>query len=282
MLRLLFTPILALIFSTVGMVFATMSYISEQRELAAVRAAREEAERATTEIAVVADDLLVGQIIKSRDFRWQDWPTDALISGYILKRDADEDELIGSVVRSRMAEGEPLLTSRIVDTGEQGFLAAVLAPGKRAVSIRLDKTNAMGGLLVPGDHVDVLLTQENDIRDPETGNYRSVRASQTIIQNVRVIAIDQILDDGLSQMENFDTATLEVTGKQAEVFALAKELGVISLSLRGIESAVTAGEFSTSQSLTTEQEISLVSTLSQETTASVAKPQKPNVVRGSD
>ena len=134
-------------------------------------------------------------------------------------------------MREGIHAGQPVTDSAVVKPGESGFLAAVLNPDMRAVSVSINATTGISGFIFPGDRVDVILTMSvQDRHDAKNVN----RASETVLENVRVIAVDQTTNDQENEPVLAKTVTLEVTPKQAEVVTLVSELGKISLSLRSI------------------------------------------------
>ena len=148
----------------------------------------------------------------------------------MVKAPDAEKPFIGSAVHRGVIKGEPLTETRVVKPGERGFLAAIVAPGHRAVSVPVNATTGVSGLFFPGDQVDVILT--HSVKRGETERF----VSETILRDVRVLAVDQSVQDieGEEKKEVAKTATLEVTPKQAEVIAMLSDLGKLSLSLRSI------------------------------------------------
>jgi pilus assembly protein CpaB len=145
--------------------------------------------------------------------------------------------MIGAVVRKRIATGEPLTDGAVVKPGERGFLAAVLEPGMRAVSVPITPASSNSGLIFPGDRVDLILTQSL-IESESEGSVR--RVSETVLNDIRIIAMGtETSDDPEAGQahEKAKTATLEVTPSQAEKVALLTELGKLSLSLRSLAAA---------------------------------------------
>ncbi len=144
-------------------------------------------------------------------------------------------ELFGAMLRRSMLPGEPMLREDVLRPGDHGFLAAVLAPGTRAVSVGVDAVSGTAGLIWPGDRVDLLLTQTMD--DHSLPLARRV-SGETVLSDVRVIAIDQRLAQGAAaENENATaarTVTLEVNSRQAERVAVASRLGRLSLVVRAI------------------------------------------------
>jgi pilus assembly protein CpaB len=136
------------------------------------------------------------------------------------------------VARDPFAPGEPITEVKIVAPGSRGFLAAALSPGMRAVSVPVTATSGISGFVFPGDQVDILITHRL------AGNAdNSHEAAETVLHNVRVIAVDQKLDSKNGEALVAHTATLEVTPKQSEIIAVATEIGKLSLSLRSLATA---------------------------------------------
>lgn len=189
----------------------------------------------TQEILVAAKDLPSGSLIKEGDLKWQTWPKEESSdkdSGFAIKGQKEIKDYDGTVVRTGMRAGEPVMAGRIVKAGEQGFMAAALAPGMRAVSIAITPVAGVAGFVFPGDHVDVIVTHQIGQKSEAEGGAR--RVSETMLKNVRVLALDQEMNDQEAQPKVAKIATLEVTPKQAETMALISELGTVSLALRSI------------------------------------------------
>ena len=136
--------------------------------------------------------------------------------------------LVGVVPTS----GEPITPKRVIVPGDRGFLAAVLRPGYRAIAIRVNATSGVSGLVFPGDRIDIILT--HSITDRTGADAVERRASETILENVRVLAIDQSVDEDATQPAYANNFTLEVTPKQAEMVSVVRELGGLSISLRSL------------------------------------------------
>ncbi|NNG05167.1 MAG: Flp pilus assembly protein CpaB [Inquilinus sp.] len=214
----------------VGTVIFAQNWIAEQREgLVPV-----EIEVATTPermVLVTRTNLPRGLIVRPENLAWQAWPTDNLPQSYAVQGARDIQEFIGSVVRVEMAAGEPVTDVKMVKPGERGFMAAVLKPGMRAVSVPISDTRASAGFISPGDRVDVILTHEPG----GGGDGRGRMVSETIFKDVLVLAIDQALATPEGQARIGKTATLEVTPRLAEAFTLMTQLGTITLVLRPLE-----------------------------------------------
>jgi pilus assembly protein CpaB len=176
-------------------------------------------------ILVAKLNLPAGTFIREDNVRWQAWPGESADPNYLLKDVFDPATLVGAVVRRGIVAGEPITLARVAKPGDRGFLAAVLKPGMRAVSVAIDATSGISGLIFPGDRVDLLLTHVIG---------ESTRVSETVLENVRLLAIDQKLNDQEKQPEVGRTITIEVTPKQAEMIAVLVDLGRMSLSLRSL------------------------------------------------
>ena len=190
----------------------------------------------TVRILVADSDLAAGTMVSEKLLRWQTWPNDGLSPEYIVQgKDGTSDkpaDFSGWAVRRGIATGEPITRHRLLEPGTAGFLAGALSPGMRATSISVNAETGTAGFILPGDRVDVLLTQQiSQTRGVEGGN-RDKFISETVISNVRVLAIDQDFNDIDEQTRVGKTVTLELTPKQAESLAVAKSMGRISLSLR--------------------------------------------------
>lgn len=181
---------------------------------------------ATEDVLVAAGDLPPAQTLTKENLRWQAWPQNALTPVYVTRsaRPDAVDALAGAVIRNRMAAGEPVREANLTPR-HAGYLATVLPAGKRAMAVRISAESTAGGFILPNDRVDVL---HSDGKSP---------VSHTILSNVRVLAIDQVVDD-TSKNEHSKanvigkTATLELDPSQAEILTAAQAAGTLSLSLR--------------------------------------------------
>lgn len=204
------------------------------------------------EVLVATRTLPVGTIVDAEAFRYQPWPQGLVQDAYFIRGEqggAEPQSLIGTVVRNEISAGQPLTQGAIVRPGERGFLAAALGPGMRAVTVPVSATSGVAGFVFPGDRVDLVLTQEVE----GGGDGAPLRASETIIRNIRVLAVDQRLnarDEAGNQVaQTVATVTFEATPKIAEKIAVAQTIGQLSLSLRSLadnnaelERAIASGE----------------------------------------
>lgn len=195
----------------------------------------------STQVLVARADIGLGQITNESLFRWQTWPSDAS-QGFITDkggRDAMR-QLSGAIARAPIMAGEPITPNKLVKAGQGGVLAAILPPGMRAISTKIKEETAVGRLILPNDHVDVILIRR--LRSKSGGEDF---VSDTLFRNVRVLAIGQQIEtkEGKKSAEgSANTATLELTPRQSEMLALANSLGEISLSLRSIADLDASGK----------------------------------------
>ena len=204
------------------------------------------------EVLVATRALPVGTIIGPDAFRYQPWPKDLIEKAYFIKGEQSPQSMAGTVVRYAITAGQPLTQGALIQPGDRGFLAAALAPGMRAVTISVSAQAGVAGFVFPGDRVDLILTQTVT----GGGEGQPLKASETIVRNIRVLATDQRTDktnddNGKTVVTTFSNVTLESTPKLAEKIAVAQTIGTLSLSLRSIaddrmelERAIAAGEVS--------------------------------------
>jgi pilus assembly protein CpaB len=190
----------------------------------------------TTKILVAAHPLHAGSLLKYDDILPLDLLVSAVPEGARSDTPQERTELVGSMIRRSLQPQEALLPADVLRPGDHGFLAAVLRPGMRASTVGVDAVSGTAGLIWPGDHVDVLLTQVNDDQTLPAAHRAS---AETVLGDVRVIAIDQQLMQGATSNSidqgSSHTVTLEVTEAQAERVALAARLGHLSLIVRAAD-----------------------------------------------
>ena len=196
---------------------------------------------AAVEVLVAERDLAAGTILKYEDMAWRAWPEDGVGKNYILADEEDVDEeLVGFVVKRGIGQGEPITADKVFKRSEAGFLAGAVSPGMRAVSIAVNPVSGAAGFVSPGDRIDVILTVEIRKALVRTGEGQDIIgpvvqfSSETVLKDVRVLAIDQSMADLDKDAQVSKTVTLEVTPKQAELLAVASTMGILSLSLRSL------------------------------------------------
>ncbi len=231
--RRILVLLLAVVVAGVTAIYAK-SWIANMQQPVTVIAAPEPEDTDQIEVLVADLNVPAGRFIKEQDLRWQVWPSDDLPENYLVRGQDRKEDVKGAVVRRGLVKGQPLTDATVVKPGDRGFLAAVLSPGSRAVSVPINATSGNAGLIFPGDRVDLILTQSLDGADGETTH----RVSETVLMNIRVIAMGVDISDqsenGKKNHEKARTATIEVTPSQAESVALITELGKLSLSLRSL------------------------------------------------
>jgi len=202
-------------------------------------------------VLVAKKALPVGTIIDADSFAYQPWPKELMQSAYYVENQADGNpaSLLGTVVRYPITAGQPVTRGSLVGPQDRGFLAAALGAGMRAITVPVNASTGVAGFVFPGDHVDLVLTQNVE----GGGDGPALKVSETIVRNIRVLATDQRVTDkdkdGKIEVKTFANVTMEVTPKIAEKIAVAQSLGTLSLSLRSIadnsaelERAVAAGD----------------------------------------
>lgn len=190
------------------------------------------------QVIVAKINLGAGTFLKREDIVWQVWPEGNLSKAYAVKGKRKLTDFVGSVVRSTIVAGQPVTDSSVVKVGERGFLAAVLQPGMRAVAFPITAASGIAGLVFPGDRVDIILSHKFKAPSENSNKDKVRRASETVLTNVRILAMDRRTDDQKDKKGKrpsvAKTVTVEVSPKQAEVVAVALSLGKLSLSLRSL------------------------------------------------
>ncbi|SRR5690606_34142203 len=185
----------------------------------------------TSEVLVANVDIPMGQVITSDALAWRSWPESGT-DGFITKSGQPDalDDVAGAIARQPIASGEPIRAQKIVKADGSGFMAAILPQGMRAVATEISAETGAGGFILPNDRVDVILTRRDD-----SGASGEKFSSETILSNVRILAIDQQVSEKDGEKVVIGrTATLELMPRQAEILALARSLGTISLALRAL------------------------------------------------
>ena len=192
----------------------------------------------TVDVLVAKDDIQLGQSINAQNMQWQMWPVAAASPVFVRKSEKPNaiDDLTGAIARSPFAAGEPLRESKLIKANGSGYMAAVLDKGMRAISTEISAETGAGGFILPNDRVDVILSRRD--REAEKAGAADTQVSETILSNIRVLAIDQTLGEKDGQKVVIGkTATLELTPRQVETLALSRQLGTMSLALRSLADA---------------------------------------------
>jgi pilus assembly protein CpaB len=189
----------------------------------------------TVDVLVAKANIGMGQRISARDIAWQAWPASAKSGNFIRKADHPKaiEALSGSIARAPFVGGEPIRKAKLIEADGSGFMAAILPSGMRAISVGVTAESAASGFILPGDHVDIILTRRDRAAEKASGT--EVHTSETILGDVRVLAIDQqVTEKDGQKVVVGKTATLQVTPAQAETVELSRSIGTLSLVLRSI------------------------------------------------
>jgi pilus assembly protein CpaB len=191
----------------------------------------------TEQVLVAANDIAMGTGLKPGSVRWQEWPKAAIAHGFITQASNPKaiEELENAIARGAFFQGEPIREAKIVKS-DRGYMSAILPSGQRAIATNISTETSAGGFILPNDRVDVIMTRKST----EDGSTDFI--TETILENVRVLAIDQTIEekDGESVVVG-ETATLQLTPKQAEVLTVAQQMADrLALTLRSLEDSKNA------------------------------------------
>jgi pilus assembly protein CpaB len=200
-------------------------------------------------ILVAAADIPAGAVLHSGDLRWQRVQPAAIVPTDLVRGQASEASYYGAVTRTPVSAGQPLRGSDVVLSSNRDFLAAALAPGMRAVSLAVDESQAVSGLIQPQDRVDIVLTRVTNQTNGATS-----AVGETVLRNVRVVAVDQWFGHGAkvaatdarfgsspaaTATSSAKEVTLELDDADAKRLLVATQLGRVSLVLRALASSGT-------------------------------------------
>jgi pilus assembly protein CpaB len=192
----------------------------------------------TVEVLVAKSDIPLGHSVGAAEMQWQLWPVAAASPVFVRKTEKPNaiEELSGAIARAPFVAGEPLRENKLIKANGSGYMAAVLDKGMRAISTEISPETGAGGFILPNDRVDVILSRRDQEAQRATGI--ESHTSETILNNIRVLAIDQTLGEKDGQKVVIGkTATLELAPRQAESLALSRQLGTLSLALRSLADA---------------------------------------------
>ncbi len=188
----------------------------------------------TVSVLVVSKDVPTGSNLTVDSLKWQEWPKKGLNKGFITKKKSPDamEEMAGAIARSTFYEGEPLREAKLVRS-DRGYMSAILPAGRRAIATAISADTSAGGFILPNDRVDVIMT-----RRIKKGNKTSF-VTETILANVRVLAIDQTIEDKEGEKVVVgETATLELGPREAEILTVAQQMADrLTLALRSLEDA---------------------------------------------
>lgn len=194
----------------------------------------------TDGVLVARSAIRIGERIKADSFEWKTFPKNAISSRFITKKAKPDatTSLIGMVANVDIGEGDPIASNRLTQIGEGGVLAALITPGMRAVSIAITPTQTAGGLVQPGDHVDIVVSRDIEVVSRSDNATRSEPLASVVIENAKVIAIDQNLGgEGSTPSLGGQAATLELTPAQVDIVQKADRVGDLSLVVRSLADA---------------------------------------------
>ena len=204
----------------------------------------------TVEVLIANQRIPTGRRMTPEDLAWQPWPVDSVADTFFVR--AEEPEAIanleGAASRLTIEKGEPVTGPKVVALNGAGVMSSLLRPGMRAVAVPINEISAAGGFVLPGDFVDVLLTRQIEIEkiDEVTGEVVDTEThndTETVMAHVRVLAIDQQLNEGTQTAALGSSATLELMPEQVELITLTRQIaqkdrGFITLSLRSFAEMV--------------------------------------------
>jgi pilus assembly protein CpaB len=188
------------------------------------------------QVLVATKDIPMGTTLNSGLVTWQDWPSTGMSDKFIVRSSSSEgtDQVMGAIARASFYQGEPIVDAKLVRS-DQGFMSAILPEGMRAVATKISAATGAGGFILPNDRVDVIMTRHANNSDITANQY----ITETVLHNVRVLAIDQTIEDQNGEKVVVgQTATLELTPQQAEILTVAEQMSDrLTLALRSIEDA---------------------------------------------
>ncbi|MBB4287089.1 Flp pilus assembly protein CpaB [Roseospira goensis] len=236
-----------------GAAYLVNSYLAQQRQ----QTTEEEPVLPvfTGQRVLVADeDIEAGVPLRGSMFRWQPWPEEDILSVYKVigeteglterqifnQRTRFEEEMSGKITRRFIAAGEPITDRTVFDRANASFMAGALEPGMRAISIPVNEASGAAGFILPGDRVDIVLTHDLQAAMPRGASGPGVNApvaryvSETILESLRVLAVDQEIRGEDDEAQLVDTVTVEVSAAEAEIVNLARQMGSLTLTLRAL------------------------------------------------
>ncbi len=186
-----------------------------------------------TKVLVASKDIPMGTTVTDGDVTWQDWPKNGARDNF-LTRDQHPDAMksvVGAIARATFYSGEPITEGKLVRSN-QGFMSAILPAGKLAVATKISADTSAGGFILPNDRVDVIMSRHSK----DTNDTASGFNTETILHNIRVLAIDQTIEDKNGEKVVVgQTATLELSPEQAKILTVAQQMSDrLTLALRSI------------------------------------------------
>lgn len=218
MLQKSLLPLLFAIFLGLGAAFFAKNWMKSRIE------AVEAEKRQGVQVVVAAAEIPFGQKIAAEQLKIVGWPKDSVPDGAFH----DVAHVVGKIANQKLVQGEAVLQARTVGAAGGSSLAALIEPNKRAVTVRVNDVIGVAGFLLPGNRVDVLATRELE---------RNKAQTRTLLQNVKVLAVDQTAAPEKDKPVVVRAVTLEVEPRQAELLVQATEEGTVQMALRNPEEA---------------------------------------------
>jgi pilus assembly protein CpaB len=188
-------------------------------------------EQRLARIIVATQPMEFGEPLTTENIRLQNWPAQSVPEGaFLTVADALKDN---RVALRPIVPGEPILASKVSGTDGRATLAALLPEGMRAVSIPINNVNGVAGFVLPGTTVDVLLVRQIEGEGADSQDMRA----DLLMENVQVLAVDQLANEKQGEPKVSRVATLAVTPYDAQRLAVANRMGTLQLTLRKVESA---------------------------------------------
>ncbi|MDF3883902.1 Flp pilus assembly protein CpaB [Cupriavidus basilensis] len=215
-LRILFMLLIATVAGLSAVVFASRWLLQQSAS-------------GVTKVAVAATDINLGQRLSPEFVKLVDWPTASLPPGVIN----DQRTIDGRVTKTSVLRGEPVLESKLTPVGTKGGLSAVIADGKRAITVRVNDVVGVAGFALPGSFVDIIVNTQKDAAAKSTGSERTDQSiSKIVLEKILVLAVAQEVNRDETKPKVVNAVTLEVSPDEAEKLDLARSVGTLSLVLR--------------------------------------------------
>lgn len=218
-----FSLLIAALFFGVGAAFFANNWLQQQASTQVMEAVIER-----QPVLVAARIVEFGERLEESDIRIVDWPVDLLPEGVV----GDQSLAIGRIASQKLLVGEPLLAERLVEQLTGSALSAMIAPNKRAITVRVNDVAGVAGFLLPGNRVDVLGTRM------VKGRANTV----TVLQNIKVLAVDQKTNDDKNEPTVVRAVTLEATVEESIILVRTTEEGSVQMVLRNPEDLATRVE----------------------------------------